>query len=134
MAKAKIETIQKDIKDWTELEKIKEKYKIKEIEDIEITKRTSYVKGAGKVDNIVSLAFGMKEGEISDPIKTSSGYMLLKVTSKELFKEEDYQKKRQEILNSILETRKNEILDDYLKSLKENADIKNYLTETEEEV
>jgi peptidyl-prolyl cis-trans isomerase D len=132
LAKEKIDKILKDLKEGTAWANIKEKYGIKDMEDVEITKKNSYVKGVGKVDNIISLAFGMNVGDISEPIQTKNGYLLFKVTSKEMFDDQMYQQKRQEILNSIIESKKREVLDGFIKELKNNAEIKNFISEKEQ--
>ena len=115
-----------------EWKSILEKYNFEKAEEVEITRRTTYVKGAGRIENIVPIAFNLNEAEISAPIKTKYGFMIFKVNSKELFDEEKYQQKRGELLKSILETRQREVLDDYLEALKEKADIEDYLTPAEE--
>lgn len=127
----KAQNICNKLKSGTEWASFKEDKSVKTDVGIEISRRSKYIKGVGKIDNIIPLTFNMEAGAISDPINTKSGYMIFKVNSKEMFDEKKYNEKRAEILKNLIDTRQQQILEDYIKSLKENAKIENFLETSE---
>jgi peptidyl-prolyl cis-trans isomerase D len=133
IALEKIQNIAKQIKNGSDFASFKEDKNIKYEEKVEISKRAKYIKGVGQVDNIVPLTFGMQIGAITEPLKTKSGYLIFKVTAKDLFDENKYKEKRPEILKNLVESRQQQILEDYIKALKDKAKIENYIKPQEEE-
>lgn len=67
--------------------------------------------------------FKMKPGEISKPIKGAKGYYIVKLNSVTEFSEEDYLLKAPDIKKSLLSTKRQSIVSDWLTKMQNNAEI-----------
>lgn len=68
-----------------------------------------------------SAAFGMKPGEISEPVKTQFGYHIIYVEDKKNAKEAQFADVEQVIAKKLIQKQKNAELDKLAKSIKEEA-------------
>lgn len=71
-------------------------------------------------------AYQLKIGEISPIVKTQFGYHLIKVTEKEPSKERNFEEVAQDIEGQLLDTQRREMLQSYLKELKDKGQVKIY--------
>ena len=72
------------------------------------------------------IAFNLKPGELSNPVKINIGYAIIKVEDKtviNLFSQFDFEKKRDEISNKILENKIDQSLNEYSKSIAKNLNL-----------
>ncbi|MFS0880315.1 peptidylprolyl isomerase [Metabacillus niabensis] len=78
-------------------------------------------------------AFSMKVDEISDPVKTSLGYHIIKVTDRQEAEEANFEKSKEEIKDTLFQQKLQTEYPTWLEDKKENYDIKNYLTDDKKE-
>lgn len=71
-------------------------------------------------------AFSLKVGEVSDPFKTAHGIHLLKVTDRTPGGTRSYEDVRDSIRETLVKKRLGQATQDYVKALKDKADIKTY--------
>lgn len=72
-------------------------------------------------------AFGMKEGEISNPVKDEDGYHIIKVVEIKEAKEANYEDSKEEITKLLLRQKAKEKFSNWYEELAANYKIENYL-------
>ena len=72
-------------------------------------------------------AFSLEVGEVSDPIKTDAGYVIIKATNEELVKQKTFEEAKDEVEQSLLEQKKTEIYKGWVKKLKKKAKIEKFI-------
>lgn len=104
--------------------------------DIAMTKSTDtgsaarggYLGAFGKgvmVEEFEDTVFSLKEGEVSEPVETQFGYHIIRREKDKITYEDAYD----DIYNIILANKQRELVESYLASLRESADIAVYLNE-----
>ena len=79
------------------------------------------------VEEFSDAAFKLKEGEISEPVKSEYGYHIIKVTGKKEAKEAKYEDHKEEIKTILFDEEINAKYQDWLDETKEKYKIKNTL-------
>ncbi len=69
-------------------------------------------------------AFNLKEGEVSDIVKTQFGYHIIKVTDKQQAQEKEFKEVKDQIVEQIQSEQKNKLTMELIEDLKEKANIK----------
>lgn len=83
-----------------------------------------YVQRGQMVSEFESAAFGMKVGEISQPVKTSFGYHIIKVTARRDAKGADYEEARKDIHDQLLMQKyQSEKFNDWIAKQKKSAKV-----------
>jgi foldase protein PrsA len=77
-------------------------------------------------------AFSMEAGAISDPVQTSYGYHIIKVTDKQVAKEATLKEFKDEIKDTLFDQEIQTEYKTWIADKKESLDIKNTLVESEE--
>ena len=76
------------------------------------------------VPEFAEAAFSMKDGEISDPVKTDFGYHIIKREKHKEAKKKTFDEVKEEIVSKLERKRFRNALDGYLADLKEGAEVK----------
>ncbi|GAB6926069.1 hypothetical protein JCM10914A_00520 [Paenibacillus sp. JCM 10914] len=88
--------------------------------------------GRGEMDPAFEeAAFSMKKDEISDPVKTSFGYHVIKLTDRKEAINPTLEEKKEEIRNQIESQKVYQGLPAYIQELKEGANVTNTIEEKE---
>ena len=123
-AKEKIEKIQKEVNaPGADFGALAEKYS-----DCPSGKRSKGSLGAfprtgAMVEPFAKAAFELKPGEISDIVETRFGYHLIKVTDKSEEKVTPLDEVKDDIAGQLARTNKSQALSEYVKQLRDEADI-----------
>ncbi len=76
-----------------------------------------------KVKEFEKVAFSMKAGEISDPVKTKYGYHIIKVEGKTKAKKADFEESKDDIQSMLFDSKMNNEYSTWLEEIKEDYDI-----------
>ncbi|GAB6138285.1 peptidylprolyl isomerase [Halanaerobaculum tunisiense] len=80
--------------------------------------------GRGKMlPSFEEKAFSLEVGEVSEPVKTKSGYHLIKVTDKQEAEGEEFEKKKKDIKQKLLQKKQKKVFSNWLEDAKEEAEI-----------
>ncbi|WP_019241649.1 MULTISPECIES: peptidylprolyl isomerase [Bacillus] len=86
-----------------------------------------YFSKGDMVEAFETAAFSLKEGEISDPVKTDYGYHIIKVTGKKAAKAAKYEDHKKEIKQNLFDSKLNEEYPTWLEKKKKEYKITNTL-------
>lgn len=86
-----------------------------------------YVGRGSLVKEFEDVAFSLKVGETSGPVKTDYGYHIIQVEDKKPAKAADYESSKEQIKDQILEQKVNEGYDAWMQSKSEELKVVNYL-------
>lgn len=93
---------------------------------VETADSVSVSKPAPKIGQdyaVTDAIFSMKQGEISQPVRGARSYYLIQVNSVTPFNNEDYLKSYNEIRNTLLNQKKQSVVQDWLQKMQNEADI-----------
>ena len=90
---------------------------------LEGVKGNASIEGLGRYPEIFGYLENAKTGSISQPINTTRGAVIIRLNGRSDFDEEDYAAQYDEMYQSLTTTRQNEVWNQYLVSLKENAEV-----------
>lgn len=68
-------------------------------------------------------AFSLKDGQVSDPVKTRFGYHIIKVTGRKESTVTTFEEAKENIMRQLKNQKKREIAKQYIEELKQKADI-----------
>ncbi len=89
--------------------------------------RNGFVAGVGRDLQFIGAAFGLKQvNDVSKPVSGTRGYYLLQLISKTEFDANDFAAKRQSIKQQLLFDKQNRVFNEWYKTLKASAEIKDY--------
>jgi peptidyl-prolyl cis-trans isomerase D len=72
---------------------------------------------------VINALYKLKDGQLSEPIRSDAGYYIIQMKSITPFDETKYQAQREVLLASLTQQKKQTIAQDWLNELKENANI-----------
>ncbi|MDZ7374790.1 MAG: peptidylprolyl isomerase [candidate division KSB1 bacterium] len=84
------------------------------------------VPGLGTDNSFLGAVFALAPGEISPPVKGNRGWFLIELISRDEFDEQAYRQARPQLYNELLQQKRMRAYSEWLASLKESAEIKDY--------
>jgi len=104
------------------------KFAVKTNPEIKYTKHESVtlnkpLKGLSRSNILTGTILALEPGQISKPIKIGNQMVIVKLISRDDIDEEKYKVEKEVIRDKLLNRKKTSIYNDWLKELKENADI-----------
>ena len=97
-----------------------------EIKETDFFALEENIRGIGRDAKFNGTAFALDEKEISGPIEGSRGYYVIRVEEKQPFDKKAYEAQKSSLKNQLLENERRSMYTEWLSSLKEQADIKDY--------
>jgi EpsD family peptidyl-prolyl cis-trans isomerase len=82
-----------------------------------------YLSRGQMTPELEAVAVRLKTGEVSEPIKTQSGYQIIKVTDKKLGKVVEFERVRNFISQQLSAEKQKEVFDSYIESLKKSYKV-----------
>ena len=93
--------------------------------------RGANVKGLGAMPELVAAAFELEEGQMSQPIKTSKGYDILRVEKRTPETTKSLEEARNDIVSKLTYSKRKTVRDETINSLKSKYKVV-YMTESEQ--
>ncbi len=123
IAREKASQLAKEAKENKNLSLLAKKLDL-EYRNVEFFKRTDRVGGITFQDTekFIQTAFSLKKEEISEPLKLTKGYYIMKLTQRELFLE-DFFKEKEKFKENLLSQKRTKTLNLWLQKLREKAKI-----------
>lgn len=84
------------------------------------------ITGVGRDPVFAGVAFALDEQEISQPVKGTRGYYIIRLLEKSPFDETGFNAQRDQLQTQLLDTKRRTVYTTWLNTLKENAKIKDY--------
>lgn len=88
--------------------------------------RSSGVPGIGRDPEALGAAFSLPVGQVSTPLNVARGVLVMRVDERKPADESQFTAQKNQLTNQILNQRRSEIYQDWLKQLKARAEIKDY--------
>ena len=88
--------------------------------------RTSFVPQVGRDPIFAGTAFGLKVGEVSDPVEGIRGWYIIKLLGKTEFDEADFNRQKEALRQNLIQQKQQQAFTQWFASVKEKADIKDY--------
>jgi len=82
-----------------------------------------YLSRGQMTSELEAVAVRLKTGEVSEPIKTQSGYQIIKVTDKKLGKVVEFERVKNFISQQLSAEKQKEVFDSYIESLKKSYKV-----------
>jgi EpsD family peptidyl-prolyl cis-trans isomerase len=82
-----------------------------------------YLSRGQMTSELEAVAVRLKTGEVSEPIKTQSGYQIIKVTDKKIGKVVEFERVRNFISQQLSAEKQKEVFDSYIESLKKSYKV-----------
>ena len=92
-------------------------------ESIQGAKGNTSLKGLGRIPEIFGFLENAKSGSISPVFDTPRGAIVIRLNARSDFNEEDFAVQYDELYNNLTQTRQDEVWNQYLENLFENADV-----------
>ncbi len=124
-AKAKIEELRAKLGDKKFADKWDEAAKAVGLEykSVEEHKREQYLSPIGESAEVDRLAFSLPVKETSQPVAVDSGYLVMRVLDRKLATREEFDKVKDTERTTLLETKRNEMLQSYLAQARDRMKI-----------
>ena len=88
--------------------------------------RDGNITGVGRDPVFAGAAMALDENEVSQPVKGTRGYYLIRSKEKTPFDEEGFKAQREQLKAQILETKRRSVYSNWVTNMKENANIEDY--------
>ncbi len=88
--------------------------------------RRSGVPGLGRDPDVVGAAFGLPVGEVSDPLKATRGWVVMKVDDRPDVDWSGFDKQKEQLRQSLLAVEQSRIFNAWLEDLRKSAKIRDY--------
>ena len=85
--------------------------------------KSDYVEGMGEADKIIETAASLKDNQVSAPIETKKGAMIIKLVEIQKIDEEKFKKERPEHSKVALDRKKTKVLEEWLRGLEGKATL-----------
>ncbi|MEE2876601.1 MAG: peptidylprolyl isomerase [Candidatus Neomarinimicrobiota bacterium] len=122
-AKSKAEEMRSSLKEDKSFEELANSDDIVEFVGPVSSKLGSSFQKIGRHESVIGALLSAEVGVILPPVETSQAYVILKLEDRQDFDEEDWEVKKDLIRKTLLTQRENEAIGNWVKTLKENADI-----------
>jgi len=90
--------------------------------------KSSFIPGLGRDKNFVAVLASLEEGQLSHPFETQRGVAVAELTQKIKGFDSDFDMRKNALKNQILQEKKKEVMNNWMKDLKENAEIEDLRT------
>jgi peptidyl-prolyl cis-trans isomerase D len=122
LTKAKAEEIRGKIGDGplSSLPQIDNTYQVQTAVGVTLT---GSIPGVGRDVKLIGAAMGLEPGKISPPVEGTRGYYLISLLGKSTFDEEAFSDQRESLKESLLQTKRQQFLAQWMEALRNDASI-----------
>jgi len=128
LAAKKANELVAELKGGTSWESLLEKYQLTPTKPEPFNRRWFMTDLAEKSEEAVRTAFSLEVGQVSDPIKTPEGMIILRVVEKLGIDEKKFQEEKETLRESLLQQKRNVIYRGFVDELRKKANIKVLVT------
>ncbi|HWP47786.1 MAG TPA: peptidylprolyl isomerase [Candidatus Limnocylindrales bacterium] len=124
LAEKKANEFLAELKAGASWESLLEKYQLTPVKPEPFNRRWFLNDMAEKSEEIIHTAFSLEVNQVSDPIKTPGGFVLLKVVEKPGIDEKKFQEEKENLRRSLLQQKQSTAYREFIEELKKKANIK----------
>jgi peptidyl-prolyl cis-trans isomerase D len=124
LAEKKANEFLAELKAGASWESLLEKYQLTPVKPEPFNRRWFLNDMADKSEEIIRTAFSLEVNQVSDPIKTPGGFVLLKVVEKPGIDEKKFQEEKENLRRSLLQQKQSTAYREFIEELKKKANIK----------
>ncbi len=124
LAEKKANEFLAELKAGASWESLLEKYQLTPVKPEPFNRRWFLNDMAEKSEEIIRTAFSLDVNQVSDPIKTPGGFVLLKVVEKPGIDEKKFQEEKENLRKSLLQQKQSMAYREFIEELKKKANIK----------
>jgi peptidyl-prolyl cis-trans isomerase D len=124
LAEKKANEFLAELKAGASWEALLEKYQLTPVKPEPFNRRWFLNDMADKSEEIIRTAFSLEVNQVSDPIKTPGGFVLLKVVEKPGIDEKKFQEEKENLRRSLLQQKQSTAYREFIEELKKKANIK----------
>jgi peptidyl-prolyl cis-trans isomerase D len=125
LAKNEAQKIEAELKEGMDWEELIEKYSLEKFSPEPFSRRQYYISEfRDKAEDVIKIAFSLKENEHSTVIELSENYCLIRVVEKIAIDEEKFKEEKETLKEQLLREKQSTVFRELVEELKQKADIK----------
>lgn len=121
-----LSSMQSTLKDTTDFNRLAEKDDRFKAGFVTKAKKSGYISGIGRDEDLINKIFESKTNELVGPLKGTGGSFMAFVTSKTDFDEKKFNSAKDGLREKLLTTKSNQIFSDWLEKQMEVAEVEDY--------